>query len=127
MPAATVLFDFDGTLVRGDCAAPWVRAQLRSHPLRPLAACPPGLYRLVRVARDEPAFLTWLQGQGLVRRCEGTPGVVVAAAPGRLDQSVDLRVAGIGRPAALGRLGRRLFGGRSGLCRQRRERAGQRC
>lgn len=35
---ATVLFDFDGTLVRGDCAAAWLRELLRSHPLRRLAA-----------------------------------------------------------------------------------------
>ena len=36
--AATVLFDFDGTLVRGDCAAAWLRDLLRSHPLRRLLA-----------------------------------------------------------------------------------------
>lgn len=33
--------------------------------LRPIGECGPGRYRLVRVLKDEPGFLTWLQKQGL--------------------------------------------------------------
>jgi DtxR family transcriptional regulator, Mn-dependent transcriptional regulator len=39
---------------------------LRSETLQVLGACGPGSYRLVRVARDDPGFLTWLQTRGLV-------------------------------------------------------------
>lgn len=38
---------------------------VREDELRKLADCPVGRYRLVRVGRDEPAFLSWLQRQGL--------------------------------------------------------------
>ena len=69
MPAATVLFDFDGTLVRGDCAAAWLRGQLRSHPLRRLAAglsfpfLAPGL-GWWRSAWVPASFYTWLATVG---------------------------------------------------------------
>jgi phosphatidylglycerophosphatase C len=69
MPAATVLFDFDGTLVRGDCAAAWLRGQLRSHPLRRLAAglsfpfLAPGL-AWWRSAWVPASFYTWLATVG---------------------------------------------------------------
>ena len=66
---ATVLFDFDGTLVRGDCAAAWLRDLLGSHPLRRLAA---GLSFPVlkpafgwwRVAWLPASFYTWLATVG---------------------------------------------------------------
>ncbi|MDY0022069.1 HAD family hydrolase [Arenimonas caeni] len=66
---ATVLFDFDGTLVRGDCAAAWLRDLLASHPLRRLAA---GLSFPVlkpafgwwRVAWMPASFYTWLATVG---------------------------------------------------------------
>ncbi len=69
MPAATVLFDFDGTLVRGDCAAAWLRGQLRSHPLRRLAAglsfpfLAPG-FAWWRSAWVPASFYTWLATVG---------------------------------------------------------------
>jgi phosphatidylglycerophosphatase C len=68
-PAATVLFDFDGTLVRGDCAAAWLRDQLRSHPLRRLAAGVsfPFLalgFRWWRSAWVPASFYTWLATVG---------------------------------------------------------------
>ena len=69
MPAATVLFDFDGTLVRGDCAAAWLRGQLRSHPLRRLAAglsfpfLAPG-FAWWRSAWLPASFYTWLATVG---------------------------------------------------------------
>ena len=37
MSGATVLFDFDGTLVRGDCAAAWLRSRLTDSTWRKLA------------------------------------------------------------------------------------------
>ncbi|WP_295364268.1 haloacid dehalogenase-like hydrolase [Arenimonas sp.] len=66
---ATVLFDFDGTLVRGDCAAAWLRELLLSHPLRRLAA---GVSFPVlkpafgwwRVAWLPASFYTWLATVG---------------------------------------------------------------
>lgn len=66
---ATVLFDFDGTLVRGDCAAAWLRDLLRSHPLRRLAA---GLsfpflapaFAWWRSAWLPASFYTWLATVG---------------------------------------------------------------
>ena len=67
--AATVLFDFDGTLVHGDCAAAWLRELLLSHPLRRLAA---GVSFPVlkpafgwwRVAWLPASFYTWLATVG---------------------------------------------------------------
>lgn len=67
--AATVLFDFDGTLVRGDCAAAWLRELLLSHPMRRLAA---GMSFPVlkpafgwwRVAWLPASFYTWLATVG---------------------------------------------------------------
>ena len=50
---------------------PDARGVLREDDLKRLADCPPGSYRLVRVARDEPGFLNWLQERGL------RPGVTV--------------------------------------------------
>lgn len=67
--AATVLFDFDGTLVRGDCAAAWLRGQLRSHPLRRIAAglsfpfLAPG-FAWWRSAWLPASFYTWLATVG---------------------------------------------------------------
>jgi phosphatidylglycerophosphatase C len=68
-PGATVLFDFDGTLVRGDCAAAWLRGQLGSHPLRRLAAglsfpfLAPG-FAWWRSAWLPASFYTWLATVG---------------------------------------------------------------
>jgi phosphatidylglycerophosphatase C len=68
-PAAAVLFDFDGTLVRGDCAAAWLRGQLGSHPLRRLAAglsfpfLAPG-FAWWRSAWLPASFYTWLATVG---------------------------------------------------------------
>lgn len=67
--AATVLFDFDGTLVRGDCAAAWLRDLLRSHPLRRLLAgasfpfLAPG-FAWWRSAWLPASFYTWLATVG---------------------------------------------------------------
>lgn len=66
---ATVLFDFDGTLVRGDCAAAWLRDLLASHPLRRLlaAASFPVLkpaFGWWRVAWMPASFYTWLATVG---------------------------------------------------------------
>ena len=67
--AATVLFDFDGTLVRGDCAAAWLRIQLRRDPLRRLAAglsfpfLAPG-FAWWRSAWLPASFYTWLATVG---------------------------------------------------------------
>ena len=66
---ATVLFDFDGTLVRGDCAAAWLRDLLRSHPLRRLLAgvsfpfLAPG-FAWWRSAWLPASFYTWLATVG---------------------------------------------------------------
>lgn len=66
---ATVLFDFDGTLVRGDCAAAWLRDLLRSHPLRRLLAglsfpfLSPG-FAWWRSAWVPASFYTWLATVG---------------------------------------------------------------
>ena len=38
MTGAAVLFDFDGTLVRGDCAAAWLRTRLTDSTWRKLVA-----------------------------------------------------------------------------------------
>jgi len=68
--AATVLFDFDGTLVRGDCAAAWLRIQLRRDPLRRLAAglsfpfLAPG-FAWWRSAWLPASFYTWRIGQSM--------------------------------------------------------------
>ncbi len=67
--APTVLFDFDGTLVRGDCAAAWLRGQLGAHPLRKLVAglsfpfLAPG-FRWWRSAWLPASFYTWLATVG---------------------------------------------------------------
>lgn len=67
--AATVLFDFDGTLVRGDCAAALLRGRLNSHPLRRLAAglsfpfLAPG-FAWWRSAWLPASFYTWLATVG---------------------------------------------------------------
>lgn len=66
---ATVLFDFDGTLVRGDCAAAWLRDLLGSHPLRRLLAgvsfpfLAPG-FAWWRSAWLPASFYTWLATVG---------------------------------------------------------------
>ena len=76
MPAATVLFDFDGTLVRGDCAAAWLRDLLRSHPLRRLAAglsfpfLAPG-FAWWRSAWVPASFYTWLATVGCTQEALG--------------------------------------------------------
>ncbi|MFY2763269.1 haloacid dehalogenase-like hydrolase [Arenimonas sp. MALMAid1274] len=64
-----VLFDFDGTLVRGDCAAAMLRGRLDSHPLRRLAAglsfpfLAPG-FAWWRSAWLPASFYTWLATVG---------------------------------------------------------------
>jgi phosphatidylglycerophosphatase C len=66
---ATVVFDFDGTLVRGDCVAAWLRVQLRSHPLRRIVAglsfpfLAPG-FGWWRSAWLPASFYTWLATVG---------------------------------------------------------------
>ena len=68
-PTATVLFDFDGTLIRGDCGARWLRGQLGTHPLRKLVAgvsfpfLAPG-FRWWRSAWLPASFYTWLATVG---------------------------------------------------------------
>lgn len=44
---------------------PDIDGVFRKDTLKSLSECEPGNYRLVRVARDEPAYLTWLQERGL--------------------------------------------------------------
>jgi phosphatidylglycerophosphatase C len=67
--SATVLFDFDGTLVRGDCAAAWLRGELRANPLRKLVAglsfpmLAPG-FAWWRSAWLPASFYTWLATVG---------------------------------------------------------------
>src|SRR5690606_29556519 len=64
-----VVFDFDGTLVRGDCVANWLRGQLLSHPLRKLVAglsfpfLAPG-FRWWRRAWLPASFYSWLATVG---------------------------------------------------------------
>ena len=69
MSGATVLFDFDGTLVRGDCAAAWLRSRLTDSTWRKLAAgltwpfLKPG-FRWWRCAWLPASFYTWLATVG---------------------------------------------------------------
>src|SRR5690606_11333541 len=64
-----VVFDFDGTLVRGDCVASWLRGQLTGDPLRRLVA---GLsfpflkpaFRWWRSAWLPASFYSWLATVG---------------------------------------------------------------
>lgn len=69
MRATTVLFDFDGTLVRGDCAAAWLRGQLTESTWRRLAAglswpfLRPG-FAWWRSAWLPASFYTWLATVG---------------------------------------------------------------
>lgn len=63
---------------------------------RALADCPAGSYRLVRVSRDEPEFLLWLQERGLrpgvaieVEDRDALGGVVIVRVAGS-DQSVTI-------------------------------------
>jgi phosphatidylglycerophosphatase C len=66
---AAVLFDFDGTLVRGDCAAAWLRGQLTDSTWRKLAAgvswplLRPG-FAWWRSAWLPASFYTWLATVG---------------------------------------------------------------
>lgn len=69
MSAATVLFDFDGTLVRGDCAAAYLRTRLTDSTWRKLAAglswpfLRPG-FAWWRSAWVPASFYTWLATVG---------------------------------------------------------------
>jgi DtxR family Mn-dependent transcriptional regulator len=66
---------------------PDAKGVMREDELKDLGECAPGSYQLVRVARDEPEFLSWLQSQGL------RPGIgidVVARDP--LAGIVEIRV-----------------------------------
>ena len=69
MSGATVLFDFDGTLVRGDCAAARLRTRLTESTWRKLAAgltwpfLKPG-FRWWRCAWLPASFYTWLATVG---------------------------------------------------------------
>ncbi|MEP4079646.1 metal-dependent transcriptional regulator [Haloferula sp.] len=44
---------------------PDAKGVMREDQLKNLSECGPGKYQLVRVTRDEPEFLSWLQSQGL--------------------------------------------------------------
>ena len=69
MTGATVVFDFDGTLVRGDCAAAWLRTRLTDSHWRRLAAgltwpfLRPG-FAWWRSAWLPASFYTWLATVG---------------------------------------------------------------
>lgn len=70
---------------------------LREDELRKLEDCPPGRYRLVRVARDEPDFLNWLQERGL------RPGVGVEVTErDPLGGIYEVRVDDAGPPVKVG-------------------------
>jgi DtxR family transcriptional regulator, Mn-dependent transcriptional regulator len=43
---------------------------LATEALRDLSECPTGIYRLIRVSRDDPSLLQWLHQQGLVPGAE---------------------------------------------------------
>ncbi|MFC7338841.1 metal-dependent transcriptional regulator [Haloferula chungangensis] len=76
---------------------PDVNGVVREDDLRKLSECGPGRYQVVRVARDEPEFLSWLQSQGL------RPGIkveVVARDP--LAGIVEIRVAGVTESIRMG-------------------------
>lgn len=70
---------------------------VREDRARALADCPAGSYRLVRVARDEPEFLLWLQERGL------RPGVEIEVEErDPLGGVVKVRVAGGSRSVTIG-------------------------
>ena len=63
--------------------------QMREEKSRPLIECDPGRCRLVRVTRDEPEFLQWLERSGL------RPGAELTVAGGnRLAGVVEIEVDG---------------------------------
>ena len=76
---------------------PDARGVLAKDALHALGDCPPGVYRLVRVSRDDTTLLQWLDRQGL------TPGVEFEIT-GRDDLAgiVTIRV-GRKKPVAVGR------------------------
>lgn len=70
---------------------------VREEELKKLSDCGPGKYQLVRVARDEPEFLKWLQSQGL------RPGIgLEVVARDNLAGIVEIRVGGNGEPIRIG-------------------------
>jgi len=70
---------------------------LRADALRVLGDCEPGAYQLVRISRDDPALLQWLQKRGL------TPGTEFSVtARDELAGILSIRV-GRQAPVALGR------------------------
>jgi DtxR family Mn-dependent transcriptional regulator len=76
---------------------PDAKGVMREDELKSLSDCSAGKYRLVRVARDEPEFLSWLQSQGL------RPGIgieVIARDP--LAGIVEIRVEGEAEPIRIG-------------------------
>lgn len=68
---------------------PDAKGVMREDQLKNLSDCSPGKYRLVRVARDEPEFLSWLQSQSL------RPGTgIEVVAKDSLAGIVEIRVNG---------------------------------
>jgi DtxR family Mn-dependent transcriptional regulator len=84
---------------------------MREDELKDLSDCNPGRYQLVRVARDEPEFLSWLQSRGL------RPGIgieVLARDP--LAGIVEIRVEAGGDPIRIGEVVAGLLGVRHADC-----------
>lgn len=76
---------------------PDAQGVMREDELKKLSDCSPGKFRLVRVARDEPEFLSWLQNQGL------RPGVgIELIARDLLAGTVEIRVDGAAESIRIG-------------------------
>lgn len=82
---------------------PDAKGVVRVDEFKALSECGPGRYQLVRVARDEPEFLQWLQSHGL------RPGVeIVVTECDKLAGIMEIRVDG-GRQSV--RIGEAVAGG----------------
>lgn len=76
---------------------PDAQGVVREDELKVLGDCGPGEYRLVRVSRDEPEFLQWLQGRGL------RPGAMLRVeAKDPLAGILTVRVEGADQPVQIG-------------------------
>ncbi|MGB6219818.1 metal-dependent transcriptional regulator [Haloferula sp.] len=76
---------------------PDAKGVVREDELRKLGDCVPGKYQLVRVARDEPEFLSWLQSQGL------RPGIgIEVVAADSFAGIVEVRVEGAAESIRIG-------------------------